>query len=69
MAAVVTTLMCWPVVALLAGISYAALGISFHRFMTFGGTLGGFQGLLAWWALAFVPALVYAAYVLPWTPE
>ena len=64
MAAIVTTLMCWPVAALLALFSFAVLGISFPAFMTFGGALGGFQGLAAWWGLGFLPALVYSAFVL-----
>ena len=66
MAAIVATLMCLPVGALLALFGFAVLGVSFHAFLTFGGALNGFQGLLAWWTLAFFAALPYAAYVLPW---
>jgi hypothetical protein len=65
MAAIVTTLMCGPVGALLAWFCFAVLDISLHAFVTFGGALNGFQGLLVWWALGFLPALAYAAYVLP----
>jgi hypothetical protein len=68
MAAIVTTLMCGPVGALLALFCFAVLDISLHAFVTFGGALNGFQGLLVWWALGFLPALAYAAYVLPWSP-
>ena len=64
MAAIVTTLMCWPVAALLALFSFAVLGISFPALMTFGGELNGFQGLVAWWGLGFLPALAYSALVL-----
>jgi hypothetical protein len=55
--------------ALLALLSFAVLGTSLHAFVTFGGTLNAFQGVLAWWALGFVPALAYAAYMLPWEQE
>lgn len=60
MAAIVATLMYLPVGAILALASFAVLGISFEAFLTFGGSLGGFQGLLAWWALGFIAALPYA---------
>ena len=66
MAAIVATLLFLPAGALLALLSFGLLGTSFHAFVTFGGTLGAFQGILAWWILDFVPALVYAAYALPW---
>ena len=69
MAAIVTTMLCWPVGALLAWFCFAVLGISFHAFATFGGALNGFQWLLVWWTLGFLPALAYAAYVLPWSPK
>jgi hypothetical protein len=66
MAAIVTTLLCLPVGALLAAFCYAVLDIPFQTFLTFAGTFDRFVGLLAWWMLLFVPALAYAAYVLPW---
>jgi hypothetical protein len=66
MAAIVATLLFLPVGALLAFLCFGLLGISLHAFVTFGGTLSVFQGLLAWWILDFVPALAYAAYALPW---
>lgn len=69
MAAIVATLLCAPVGALLALLSFAVLGTSLHAFVTFGGTLNAFQGVLAWWALGFVAALGYAAYMLPWEQE
>jgi hypothetical protein len=65
MAAIVATLMCLPVGALLALFGYAVLGISFHDMLTFEGALNGFQGLLAWWALGFLAALPYAALCAP----
>lgn len=60
MAAIVTTLMCLPVAALLALFSFGVLDISFHAFLTFGGALSAFQGVLAWWTLGFLPALAYS---------
>lgn len=69
MAAIAATLMCLPVGALLALLAYAVLGISFHAFLTFAGALNNFTGVLAWWALAFLAALPYAACAMPWSAE
>jgi len=66
MAAIVATLLFLPVGALLAFLCFGLLGTSLHAFVTFGGALSAFQGILAWWILDFVPALAYAAYALPW---
>jgi hypothetical protein len=66
MAAIVTTLSFLPVGALLAAFCYAVFDIPFRTFLTFAGRLNSFLGLLGWWMLIFVPALAYAAYVLPW---
>lgn len=66
MAAITTTLLCLPVGALLAFLGFALLGISFHAFLTFAGTVNGFQGLLAWWTIGFLPAFAYAAYHGSW---
>jgi len=65
MAAIVTTMLCGPVGALLALFSFAVLGISFHSFLTFGDRLNAVGGLFAWWALAFVPAFGYAVFAMP----
>lgn len=65
MAAIAATLMCLPVWGLLAVFAFVALGISFHAFLTFAGALNNLAGVLAWWALAFLAALPYAAYALP----
>lgn len=67
MAAVVTTALCIPVGAVLALVSFVAFGVSLHAFVTFGGSLAPYWGLLAWWAVLFVPALAYAAYAMPWS--
>jgi hypothetical protein len=64
MAAVVATLMGGPVVFLLALFALAVLGISFNAFLTFGGELNAFLGLLAWWGLAFLASLLYSGYML-----
>jgi hypothetical protein len=68
MAAICATLMCLPVAGLLALFAYAVLGISFHSFLTFDGALNNVAGLLAWWSLAFLIALPYAAFAMPWSP-
>lgn len=65
MAAIVASLLCLPVGAALALLSFAVLGLPLLAFLTFGGALNVFAGLLAWWTLAFLAALVYAAYALP----
>jgi hypothetical protein len=65
MAAIVTTLLCGPVGALLALFSFAVLGVSFHSFLTFGDRLNAFGGLLVWWVVAFVPAFGYAVFAMP----
>ncbi|MGH8745798.1 MAG: hypothetical protein ACREUK_04830 [Burkholderiales bacterium] len=69
MTAVVTSALCVPVGALLAFISFALFGVSLRAFVTFGGWLAPFPGLLAWWAVLSLPALVYAAYAMPWRPR
>lgn len=65
LAAIVDTLMCLPVGALLALLGYAVFGIPFHDLLTFQGTLNAVQGVLAWWALGFLAALPYAALCAP----
>jgi hypothetical protein len=59
-AALVATLLWLPVSAALALLCAVVLGISFHAFVTFGGNLSPAAGLLTWWALALLPATVYA---------
>src|SRR5207253_2243159 len=46
MAAIVTTMLCGPVGALLALLSFAVLGISLHSFVTFGDRFNALGGLL-----------------------
>jgi len=65
MAAIVTTMLCAPVGALLALLSFAALGISIHAFVTFGDRLNAVGGLFVWWLIAFVPSFAYAAFAMP----
>jgi hypothetical protein len=67
MTAVVTTALFVPVVALLALLSFALFDVPLHSFASFGDALTAYQGLAAWWAILFVPALVYSAYVMPWS--
>jgi hypothetical protein len=67
MAAIVTSALFVPVGALLLWLSFALFGASLRAVVTFGSVLTAVEGLLAWWALLFLPALVYAAYVMPWS--
>ena len=65
MAAVVTTMLCWPAGALLAWLCFALLDIPFQSFLTFSHTFNGPLGFLVWWLIGFIPAALYAAVVLP----
>ena len=67
MAAIVTSALFVPVGALLIWVSVALFGVSLRAVVTFGSLLTALEGLLAWWALLFLPALVYAACVMPWS--
>ena len=67
MAAIVTSTLFVPVGALLIWLSFAFFGVSLRAVVTFGSLLTALEGLLAWWALLFLPALVYAACVMPWS--
>jgi ABC-type multidrug transport system permease subunit len=65
LAAIVTTMLFVPAAAMLAGLLYL-VGISLHGFTTFNGVLNAWQGTAAWWTIAFLPALAYSVYMLPW---
>jgi len=65
MATIVTTMLFLPAAVLLAGLFFL-LGISLYAFATFNGVLDAYQGVVAWWTIAFLPTLAYSAYVLPW---
>ena len=65
LAIIVATMLYVPAILALA-VGCAALGIPVASAITFGGVLGTFTGLLAWWAMGFVLVLVYAAWVFPW---
>ena len=65
MAAIVATLVYWPVgIALL--LLLKLLGISFEAVVTFGGLFNTLFGLFVWWLLAFAGSCIYAAYAFPW---
>lgn len=68
MAAIVATMLCVPAGVLLAAL-LMLFGISFRVLVTFGGALHPVQGLIAWWAICFIPAVAYSAYVLPWSQD
>ena len=63
MAALVASLLYFPVGAVLALLCFAARDVSIHSFITFGDTFNPLPGLLMWWVFAFVPAFAYAAHV------
>jgi hypothetical protein len=47
---------------------FSLVGAPLHGFATFGGSLNVCLAVAAWWLLAFVPTLAYAAWVMPWDP-
>lgn len=66
MAAIVTTALCVPLVAVLALLAFVLFGVPLRSFVTFGDALTAVEGLAAWWALVFVPAVAYSTYFMPW---
>jgi hypothetical protein len=66
MASVVTTALFVPVVTVLGVLAIGLLGVSLRAFVTFGEALNGVEGIAAWWAILFVPALAYSACMMPW---
>ena len=69
MATVVASLFLIPVAGVLALACFFFFGISIRGFVTFGESLPAPEGLVAWWLLMLVPALVYSAYVMPWSAK
>jgi hypothetical protein len=65
MAAIVATLLCVPVGAVLAVLASMFLDVPVQSVLTFGGALHLVAGLLAWWTVAFVAAVVYAVFAMP----
>jgi hypothetical protein len=63
MAAIVATL-ALPVAGFFAWIASLVFGFSFYGLVTFGGTLSGPLGLLAWWAACLIPSWIYAGICL-----
>ena len=65
MAATVATLAYFPFgLALIFLVRIA--GVGHETLITFGGNFGIFVGLIAWWLLVFIGALLYAAFMFPW---
>ena len=65
MAAIVASMLYWPVGIVLA-LLLAIAGIPLRALLTFGDSMAPYFGMLAWWLIAFVLALAYAALVFPW---
>ena len=65
MAALVATMAYFPLGLGLVFL-FRMAGVGYEALITFGGTLGTVLGLIVWWLLVFVAALVYAAFMFPW---
>jgi hypothetical protein len=63
MSAIVATLVL-PVAAFFCWIASLLFGFSLYGVMTFGGTLYGPAGLLAWWFIWLLPSWTYAVICL-----
>jgi hypothetical protein len=63
MAAIVTTMLYVPAAALLAGACLLA-GATVSAFFSFGGALHPVAGLLAWWAIFYVPVAIYSGFIV-----
>ena len=62
MTGVVATLLCIPVGAVFAALAFLLFDLPLHSFLTFGERVLTPVGLVAWWALAWLPAAIYAAF-------
>lgn len=62
MTGVVATLLCIPAGAFLAMLAFLFFDLPLHSFLTFGERVLTPVGLIAWWALAWLPAAIYAAF-------
>jgi hypothetical protein len=62
MAAIVATMLVWPAGIVLA-LVLNLFGVGIDAFVTFGGALNRFTGLVALWVLAFAGAVPYAVFV------
>ena len=62
MAAIVATLLLWPVGIVLASV-FGMFGVPLEAFVTFSGALNRYTGMLAWWLIAFAGALPYAVFI------
>lgn len=65
MAAIVASLLYWPAAVVVAFVC-TLIGVPAEGLATFGGTLGMFAGMVAWWFVAFALVLPYVACVFPW---
>jgi hypothetical protein len=61
MAVIVTTLAYVPLGALVAILAFGAFDVPLHSLLTFGGQIHIVAGLVLWWGIAYLPALLYAA--------
>jgi hypothetical protein len=66
MAAVVTTLLFWPIGALLALACFLVLGIPVESLVTLGDRFYAWAGLVVWWCIGYLPAFAYSAFMTRW---
>ena len=66
MAAIVTTALIVPILAILTFLSFVLFGVPLRSFVTFGEALTAFEGLVVWWSVLLVPAAAYSACMMPW---
>jgi hypothetical protein len=61
MAAIVATLAYIPIGAFVAIVAFGAFDVPLHSLLTFGGQIHAAAGLVAWWVIVYLPALLYSA--------
>ena len=66
MATVVNMALFLPVGGALALAAFLLFGVPLQAFVSFGGEVPAFDGVVIWWGVLLVPSLVYAAYMMPW---
>lgn len=65
MAAIVATMLVVPVCGLLALLALLLFGVPPGAFVTFGGLLGVFEGIAAWWMVMLLAGFLYALHAMP----
>ncbi len=66
MSCIVATLFVFPVLGIGGLVAYYAFDLPFVDLVTFKDSVNGFEGVVAWWLIVLVPAIVYSSTVMPW---